>query len=337
MVDKAGSGNHKWLKFVLFALLLAIFQVQTLAKAETFDTGLFHEVLINGNYTEWRVTYFPSNAANFTCSLRLTSDYEKQYWDFQLKVWTGSVNRQLPVDLRQFLITNKIGDSYVAEIPCVIYNMPPPPNTEILQTFKYTGGSKMLTDEWVYPFDKYKSFTTFPPNMTMRYKAKLTLPENTVPVADSVYISYKGERKTAYPFIEEQRLSFIYQELKIYQEDVRDKQIVTVVAQWERPMLVKFLFIVSLVSILVLTLLFIRSKEFKTSDYLAHSFTIFALQEGINQLVIPAGRPLGITLFESPIIVVIFVVLYRHIQIKRKMMLRERMSEDGIRTPLFRI
>lgn len=366
MVTVTRIGNpKKWLKFVLFALFFVMFQVQTLTKSEIFDKDTtFHEILINGEWTEFRATYSLKAPAgpsisNWSCKSNVTSSKEENYWDFQLFFTSGSVKRSTTdwnlVRKESFLEPD--GTNIV--IPC-IENVTLPLESQILQTYKRTGGKKLLVNDTFYPFDKYQFDVNFTVPSPISYKAKITLPENTVPVPNSSYISYFERRQKqtstittqrgtadefayqveiivppeniisgAYSFFEGPRSSLIYSLRKI-----SAGQQISIVAQWERPPLVKFLFVASFISILILTLSLICSREFKTSDYLAHSFTIFALQEGINQLVIPAGRPLTITLFELPIIIVFFAVLYRHIQIKRVIMLRERMSEESIRTPL---
>lgn len=326
MVDKAGSENQKWLRFVLFGLFFVMFQVQVLTKA---DNTAVYDILINSEYTEFRGTYSFDN--DLPCGFRVTSHSKKEFWDFKLYV-----NDSLELT-EDFLKTyEKDKDNYSTEIPCI--NVP---NSKIRQTYKYTGGTRNLVSGSMYPFDKYEFesniSTVHPLSGWTLHKVKITLPENTFPVPSSRILTFEpkqipigawliqngsaGELATPIKvilvidsqevsnplsFFEKRRFSLIYPEKK----SLTDHPI-SIVAQWERPLLVKFLFVASFISILMLSILFAENEEtenkFKLQEYLAHSFTIFALQEGINQVVIPAGRPLTVTLFESPMIMALLV------------------------------
>ncbi|MFZ3076931.1 MAG: hypothetical protein WA139_00580 [Candidatus Aenigmatarchaeota archaeon] len=168
------------------------------------------------------------------------------------------------------------------------------------------------------------------------YAVKATLPENTYPNLNMTYISGpfmdvkglfmsygpNGKREHIGDFsvfgnlrrpgevaLFNNRYALIFPQLPLPSKSLYIETFpteVNVSIGWERPALIKFLWIVSFFAIIAFTLLMF-SRKIDVKNYIIYSFTIWGFQEGINQFI-PSARPLYFTVFEIPILIPLIVV-----------------------------
>jgi len=279
---------------------------------------------------------------NFICKHILSSPRKITVWDYELLV-NNSLNLK-----KWFVETKIINDTYRTELECGKVKTP----AEIFRTYKIKGIIKEVRGKIWYPFDIYSiNYSWEVGDYPILYSVKIILPQNTFPEENMNLSGISGpvmnfkelqlveinkttgkiikplgkvglflfgtEFRPAITSFNDKNYFIILPQVGLASKNwtISNQKVVRVMATWERPFIVKFIWVISLFLILFSALFFLIQR--KIFEYISCSIVIWGFQEGINQLL-PVTRPLNtLTLFELPIVVsIVIIVLYSLIKIR---------------------